>query len=179
MKYNFRSGDIIVIKREYSKKYYKTKKTKIFMVLEEYANILDNTPVLKMVQLYGKRQGEITPDVRCNYRKITSKERKLLKKSVFLFKIYLKLEEIFEKYFEKKIDITTGDIVKVKKEYREKGKGRKRYVVIDEFYDKDQLEQDGLEVRDIEDDDTNGWYKIPLYKLEKVKTKKRKRKGDK
>lgn len=174
MKCNFDRGNIIVIKREYRKKYYKRYRNEPFMVLEEYPNILDNTPTLKMVQLYGERQEEITTDVRCNYRKITSKERKLLKKSVFLFKIYLKLEEIFEKYFEKKIDITTGDIVKVKKEYREKGEGRKRYVVIDEFYDKDQLERNGLEVRDV--DDTDGWYEwIPLYKLEKVKTKKRKK----
>ena len=175
MKCNFDRGNIIVIKREYRKKYYKHYRNEPFLVLDEYANILDNTPTLKMVQLYGKRQEEITTDVRYNYRKITSKERKLLRKSVFLFKIYLKLEEIFGKYFEKKIDITTGDIVKIKKEYREKGEGRKRYVVIDEFYDKDQLERDGLEVSDIEDNNLNIWCWIPLYKLEKVKTRKRKK----
>lgn len=175
MKCNFDRGNIIVIKREYIKKYYKRYRNEPFMVLDEYPNILDNTPILKMVQLYGKKQGEITEDVRYNYRKITNKERKLLRKSVFLFKIYLKLEGIFEKYFEKKLDITTGDIVKIKKEYREKGEGRKRYVVTDEFNDKDQLERNGLEVRDIEDDDNDVWYEmIPLYKLEKVKTKKRK-----
>lgn len=176
MKNNFDRGNTIIIKREYRKKYYKRYRNEPFMVLEEYGNILDNTPILKMVQLYGKKQGEITTDVRYNYRKITNKERKILRKSVFLFKIYLKLEEIFGKYFEKKIDITTGDIVKVKKEYREKGEGRKRYVVTDEFHDKDQLERNGLEVRDIEDGDTEVWYEmIPLYKLEKVKTKKRKK----
>ena len=174
MKNNFYRGNTIVIKREYRKKYYKRYRNEPFMVLDEYPNILDNTPTLKMVQLYGKRQEEITTDVRCNYRKITNKERKLLRKSVFLFKIYLKLEEIFGKYFEKKIDITTGDIVKIKKEHKEKGEGRKRYVVIDEFYDKDQLERDGLEVSDIEDDNLNICCWIPLYKLEKVKTKKRK-----
>ena len=174
MKTNFDRGNVIVIKREYRKKYYKRYRNEPFMVLDEYPNILDNTPILKMVQLYGKRQEEITEDVRYNYRKITNKERKLLRKSVFLFKMYLKLENIFEKYFEKKIDITTGDIVKIKKEYREKGEGRKRYVVIDEFYDKDQLERDGLEVSDIEDDNLNICCWIPLYKLEKVKTKKRK-----
>ena len=178
MKNNFDRGNTIVIKREYRKKYYKRYRNEPFMVLDEYPNILDNTPILKMVQLYGKRQEEITEDVRCNYRKITNKERKLLRKSVFLFKIYLKLEEIFGKYFEKKIDITTGDIVKVKKEYREKGEGRKRYVVIDKFYDKDQLERDGLEVSDIEDDNLNICCWIPLYKLEKVKTKKRKNKEE-
>ena len=178
MKCNFSMGNTIIIKREYRKKYYKRYRNEPFMVLEEYANILDKTPILKMVQLYGKKQEEITTDVRYNYRRITSKERKLLRKSVFLFKIYLKLEEIFGKYFEKKIDITTGDIVKVKKEYREKGEGRKRYVVIDEFYNKDLLEDFGLEVRDIEDDDPNRWYTIPLYKLEKVKTKKRKNKEE-
>ena len=174
MKTNFDRGNVIVIKREYRKKYYKRYRNEPFMVLDEYPNILDNTPILKMVQLYGKRQEEITEDVRYNYRKITNKERKLLRKSVFLFKMYLKLENIFEKYFEKKIDITTGDIVKIKKEYREKGEGRKRYVVIDEFYDKDQLKRDGLEVSDIEDDNLNICCWIPLYKLEKVKTKKRK-----
>ena len=174
MKNNFYRGNTIVIKREYRKKYYKHYRNEPFMVLDEYPNILDNTPTLKMVQLYGKRQEEITTDVRCNYRKITNKERKILRKSVFLFKIYLKLEEIFGKYFEKKIDITTGDIVKIKKEYREKGEGRKRYVVIDEFYDKDQLERNGLEVSDIEDNNLNICCWIPLYKLEKVKTKKRK-----
>ena len=57
--------------------------------------------IVKGGLFYGKKQEEITTDVRYNYRRITSKERKLLRKSVFLFKIYLKLEDIFGKYFEK------------------------------------------------------------------------------